>query len=89
MMHEPLQSRPQDEGAKSCTCLKIEPQSDSNLKDIHPNIYIPSSLLDYPDHIVKYGGGGSGVTGKKRRNVLYCIRCSRLYLFINYKLIDL
>jgi hypothetical protein len=47
-----------------CTCLKIQPQSDSNLAAVHPNIYIPSSLLDYPEQITKYGGGGSGVTGK-------------------------
>eukprot|EP00804_Cyclotella_cryptica_P005561 CCRYP_003073-RB/>CCRYP_003073-RB protein AED:0.04 eAED:0.04 QI:258/1/1/1/1/0.8/5/212/865 len=47
---------------QNCTCLKIQPQSDSNLADIHPNIYIPSSLLDYPEQIRKYGGGGSGVT---------------------------
>jgi hypothetical protein len=47
-----------------CTCLKIQPQVDGNLASVHPNIYIPSSLLDYPDQIVKYGGGGSGVTGE-------------------------
>ena len=42
----------------SCTCLKLHPQLDANLPQFHPNIYIPSSLLDYPDHLIKYGGGG-------------------------------
>jgi len=42
--------------------LKLHPQSDANLPQFHPNIYIPSPLLEYPDHLVKYGGGGSGVT---------------------------
>jgi len=44
------------------TCLKLHPQEDANLPQFHPNIYIPNSLLDYPDQLVKYGGGGSGVT---------------------------
>ena len=41
-----------------CTCLKLHPEVDANLAQFHPNIYIPSSLLDYPDRLVKYGGGG-------------------------------
>lgn len=41
-----------------CTCLKLHPQIDANLSQFHPNIYIPSVLLDYPDQLVKYGGGG-------------------------------
>lgn len=70
LMDEPILDNPHstdgNKGAKkSCTCLKIQPQMDSNLAGVHPNIYIPSVLLDYPEHIVKYGGGGSGVTGKK------------------------
>ena len=43
---------------KECTCLKLHPQLDANLSQFHPNIYIPESLLDYPDRLVKYGGGG-------------------------------
>ena len=43
---------------KECTCLKLHPEVDANLAQFHPNIYIPSSLLDYPDRLVKYGGGG-------------------------------
>ncbi|EED88668.1 predicted protein [Thalassiosira pseudonana CCMP1335] len=46
----------------SCSCLKLYPQPDSNLPQLHPNIYIPSSLLEFPEELVKYGGGGSGVT---------------------------
>jgi hypothetical protein len=42
-----------------CTCLKLHPEVDANLAQFHPNIYIPSSLLDYPDRLVKYGGGGT------------------------------
>lgn len=71
MMHEPNSnlSRSTSNGecgddGPSCTCLKIQPQSDCNLAEVHPNIYIPSGLLDYPERIVKYGGGGSGVTGE-------------------------
>ena len=41
-----------------CTCLKLHPEVDANLAQFHPNIYIPSSLLNYPDKLVKYGGGG-------------------------------
>jgi len=41
-----------------CTCLKLHPEVDANLAQFHPNIYIPRSLLDYPDRLVKYGGGG-------------------------------
>eukprot|EP00970_Alexandrium_tamarense_P003779 scaffold610_cov175-Alexandrium_tamarense.AAC.1 len=48
----------------SCSCLKLYPQPDSNLPQFHPNIYIPSSLLEFPEELVKYGGGGSGVTGE-------------------------
>ena len=47
-----------NEKAKECTCLKLHPQIDANLSQFHPNIYIPESLLDYPDRLVKYGGGG-------------------------------
>ena len=42
-----------------CTCLKLHPEIDANLAQFHPNIYIPRSLLDYPDRLVKYGGGGT------------------------------
>ena len=59
-----LQSENTMKGVSNCTCLKILPQLDSNLPNVHPNIYIPSSLLQYPDRIVKYRGGGSGVTGE-------------------------
>lgn len=41
-----------------CTCLKLHPQMDANLSQFHPNIYIPAALLDYPEHLTKYGGGG-------------------------------
>jgi hypothetical protein len=84
LMHQPDLDKPQYENGvdsckSTCTCLKIQPQIDSNLSDVHPNIYIPSSLLDYPDYIVKYGGGGSGVTGKtKIAKLVY--RCSILVL---------
>ena len=44
-----------------CTCLKLHPQIDANLSQFHPNIYIPSVLLDYPDQLVKYGGGGKTI----------------------------
>ena len=44
--------------SSTCTCLKLHPQIDANLSQFHPNIYIPSVLLDYPDQLVKYGGGG-------------------------------
>ena len=72
MMHEsrssdlsrPSNNRVDGDDRPSCTCLKIQPQSDCNLADVHPNIYIPSGLLDYPERIVRYGGGGSGVTGE-------------------------
>ena len=45
-----------------CTCLKIQSQPDANLPQFHPNIYIPSPLLEDPSKLIKYGGGGSGVT---------------------------
>ena len=44
------------------TSLKLQPQEDANLSRLHPNIYVPKVLLDSPEHLVKYGGGGSGVT---------------------------
>ena len=44
--------------SSTCTCLKLHPQIDANLSQFHPNIYIPRVLLDYPDQLVKYGGGG-------------------------------
>ena len=42
--------------------LKLQPQEDANLSRFHPNIYVPKVLLDTPEHLVKHGGGGSGVT---------------------------
>ena len=46
----------------SSTCrLEIHPQKDANLIQFHPNIYIPEVLLEYPDHLIKYGGGGKSV----------------------------
>jgi hypothetical protein len=68
-----------DNDKSMCTCLKIQSQMDCNLADVHPNIYIPSSLLNYPDHIVKYGGGGSGVTGKTTFSSLF--DCSIVCVF--------
>ena len=51
-----------DESPKHpCTCLKLHPQQDANLSQFHPNIYIPASLLDYPEHLVKHGGGGEKI----------------------------
>ena len=41
-----------------CTCLKLCPQEDANLSQFHPNIYIPSVLMNYPEELVRYGGGG-------------------------------
>lgn len=41
-----------------CSCLNLHPEMDANLPQFHPNIYIPSVLLDYPEHLIKYGGGG-------------------------------
>lgn len=41
-----------------CTCLKLHPQMDANLSQFHPNIYIPAALLDYPEYLIKYSGGG-------------------------------
>ena len=38
--------------------LEIHPQKDANLIQFHPNIYIPEVLLEYPDHLIKFGGGG-------------------------------
>ena len=40
------------------TQLEIIPQTDANLSMFHPNIYIPAVMLDYPDELIKYGGGG-------------------------------
>jgi len=45
-----------------CSCLKIKLQKDANIPQFHPNIYVPKSLLEDPAKLVKYGGGGSGVT---------------------------
>ncbi|KAL7472015.1 hypothetical protein ACHAXS_012339 [Conticribra weissflogii] len=45
-----------------CSCLKIKLQKDANIPQFHPNICVPSSLLEDPSKLVKYGGGGSGVT---------------------------
>mmetsp|Transcript_17844 Transcript_17844/g.35778 ORF Transcript_17844/g.35778 Transcript_17844/m.35778 type:complete len:927 (+) Transcript_17844:184-2964(+) len=45
-----------------CSCLKIKLQKDANIPQFHPNIYVPKSLLEDPSKLVKYGGGGSGVT---------------------------
>jgi hypothetical protein len=42
----------------TCPRLEIYPQKDANLIQFHPNIYIPEVLLEYPDHLIKYGGGG-------------------------------
>mmetsp|Transcript_5582 Transcript_5582/g.8617 ORF Transcript_5582/g.8617 Transcript_5582/m.8617 type:complete len:128 (+) Transcript_5582:3601-3984(+) len=47
---------------KKCSCLKLQPQQDTNLPTIHPNIYIPTALLTHPSHLKRYSGGGSGVT---------------------------
>ncbi len=50
--------------------LEIHPQKDANLNQFHPNIYIPEVLLEYPDQLIKYGGGGE--------------RRARPFLFINF-----
>jgi GMP synthase-like glutamine amidotransferase len=42
----------------TCPRLEIHSQKDANLVQFHPNIYIPEMLLEYPDHLIKYGGGG-------------------------------
>ena len=54
--------RPTKATTTSATCrLEIHPQKDANLIQFHPNIYIPEVLLEYPDHLIKYGGGGKSV----------------------------
>jgi len=42
--------------------LTLHPQIDANLPRFHPNIYIPQGMLNDAKSLVKYGGGGSGVT---------------------------
>lgn len=55
----PSQSSSGSKSLLSGECsLKLYPQTDANLPEFHPNIYIPSPLLDHPDHLIKYGGGG-------------------------------
>ena len=51
--------RPTQRTTTSSSCrLEIHPQKDANLIQFHPNIYIPEVMLEYPDHLIKYGGGG-------------------------------
>ncbi|KAL9184930.1 hypothetical protein ACHAXT_002707 [Thalassiosira profunda] len=57
-----LDGEKESSSAGGCTCLQLHPQEDANLPQFHPNIYIPAALLDYPEELTKYGGGGSGVT---------------------------
>jgi hypothetical protein len=38
--------------------LILHPQEDANLNMFHPNIYVPKSILDDSDSLVRYGGGG-------------------------------
>jgi len=45
-----------------CTCLKLKVQKDATLPRFHPNICVPSPILEDPAKLIKYGGGGSGVT---------------------------
>lgn len=61
-----------DSDSDGCTCLKLHPQADANYPDFHPNIYIPESLLDYPDRLVKYGGGGE-LWGEELWGLFVCI----------------
>jgi hypothetical protein len=42
--------------------LTLHPQIDANLPRFHPNIYIPQTMLQDDKSLIKYGGGGSGVT---------------------------
>jgi len=42
--------------------LTLHPQIDANLPRFHPNIYIPQAMLQDDESLIKYGGGGSGVT---------------------------
>ena len=65
--------------AGGCTCLQLHPQEDANLPQFHPNIYIPAALLDYPEELTKYGGGGKNMV--LRSCNLFCTKlqvCSRL-----------
>ena len=55
--HHPTTSNNTITPSSSCR-LEIHPQKDANLLQFHPNIYIPEVLLEYPDHLIKYGGGG-------------------------------
>ena len=48
--------------SRSCSCLKLQSQKDTNYPSLHPNIYIPTALTQHPTHLRKYSGGGSGVT---------------------------
>ena len=38
--------------------LNLHPQEDANLSEFHPNIYVPRAMLERPDLLVRYGGGG-------------------------------
>eukprot|EP00584_Thalassiosira_punctigera_P027168 CAMPEP_0172580340 /NCGR_PEP_ID=MMETSP1067-20121228/139706_1 /TAXON_ID=265564 ORGANISM="Thalassiosira punctigera, Strain Tpunct2005C2" /NCGR_SAMPLE_ID=MMETSP1067 /ASSEMBLY_ACC=CAM_ASM_000444 /LENGTH=890 /DNA_ID=CAMNT_0013373079 /DNA_START=75 /DNA_END=2747 /DNA_ORIENTATION=+ len=66
VLHHPTSHAKEGEKKSSasndCACLELHPQEDANLPQFHPNLYIPSPLLDRPERLVKYGGGGSGVT---------------------------
>ncbi|KAL7541654.1 hypothetical protein ACHAXR_011107 [Thalassiosira sp. AJA248-18] len=62
-----------------CTCLKLHPQTDANLSSIHPNIYIPAPLLEYPQYLKKYGGGG-----KRERDDNTRYSCSGVTVFGGY-----
>ena len=53
-------SSPQQQQQQSY--LTLHPQIDANLPRFHPNIYIPQAMLQDDKSLIKYGGGGSGVT---------------------------
>ena len=38
--------------------LDLHPQEDASLSKFHPNIYVPRAMLERPELLVKYGGGG-------------------------------
>ncbi|KAL3765305.1 hypothetical protein ACHAW5_006090 [Stephanodiscus triporus] len=51
-----------DDDDARCVRLDLRPQEDAGLPGLHPNICVPRAILERPDLLVRYGGGGSGVT---------------------------
>ena len=57
-----------------CVRLDLRPQEDAGLPGLHPNICVPRAMLERPDLLVRYGGGGEEIAANRVCHVRACVR---------------